>query len=176
MSAPKITKEERLNLDKLIREMDSVDNTDYIRNARQSGKIATDIHIVEKLKKDTLQWRFDEPERFVELCKQSASFLFTNYTDLFHKLVQDELNIQIMNQFLIHLSLIENGELSQHEGSVLIGRLLKDLYLDSAIRRGNKIDEKYETDKKPLETGKSISWQQYRDNKKKIIDKLSQLL
>jgi hypothetical protein len=155
-----ITKNEKLNLDKLIREMNTVDNTEYIRNAKQSGKIAHDVTIIEKLKSESIQWRFDDPERFIELCQGSCKFLFNNYTNIFNKLVRDEINIDIMKQFLIHLSLIENGELDQQEGSVLIGRLLKDLYLDTAIRRQN--NEKEEDDNQNILPEKIITWGEFK--------------
>jgi hypothetical protein len=158
-----ISETERLSLNKLIREMDSVDNTEYIRNAKQSGKIAHDINTMEAIKKQCA-WRYDEPERFVELCKGSCKYLFNNYTDIFNKLIKDEINLSIMGQFLLQLSLIENGDISQHEGSVIVGRLLKDLYLDSAIRRGNNLDKEHETPEN--NTGIAISWKEFKDSKK----------
>ena len=167
-----VTSEERLNLDKLMREMDSVDNTEYIRKAKQSGKIAHDINIMEKLKRDSMHWRFDEPEKFAELCQGSCKYLFNNYTNIFNKLVKDEINMDIMKQFLLHLSLIENGELDQHEGSVLIGRLLRDLFLTSAANRANKLDEEHDTGKPVLEEGKPISWTEFKTRKAAILRNL----
>jgi len=142
-----MTADERLNLNKLIREMDTVDNTEYIRKARQSGKIAKDIAVMERLKIECAAWRLDDAPRFIELCQSSCRFLFDNYTDIFGKLVKDEIDMNIMKQFLVYLSLIEEGQVDQHEGSVMVGKLLRDIYLDSAIRRGENLDKEHERQK-----------------------------
>jgi hypothetical protein len=52
--------------------------------------------------------------------------------------------------------------MDQHEGSVIIGKILKEMYVDSALRQGNKIDKKYADDKKPSYDGEKISWKQYK--------------
>jgi hypothetical protein len=166
-AAASITDNERLNLNKLIREMNTVDNTDYIRKAKQSGKIAKDVLVIEKLKRETQEWRLDDTERFIELCKNSCTFLYNNYTDIFNKLVKDELNLDIMKQFLWNLAMIENGELTQQEGSVIIGRLLKDLYLDSAVRRADRLDGA-RAPPPELEV-KPITWREYKTRRADIV-------
>ena len=40
------------------------------------------------------------------------------------------------------LQAIEEGEIDQHEGSYEVGKLLKELYIDSALRRETKRDKK----------------------------------
>jgi len=165
-----MTSEERLNLNKLIREMDSVDNTDYIRKARQSGKIAKDIGVMERLKVECAAWRHGDAPRFAELCQSSCRFLFDNYTDIFSKLVKDEIDMRIMKQFLVYLSLIEEGQVDQHEGSVMVGKLLRDIYLDSAIRRGENLDKEREQEgeeKAPaLIEGREITWAEYKTTRR----------
>ena len=170
-----MTADERLNLNKLIREMDTVDNTEYIRKARQSGKIAKDIAVMERLKSECAAWRLDDATRFVELCQSSCRFLFDNYTDIFGKLVKDEIDMDIMKQFLVYLSLIEEGQVDQHEGSVMVGKLLRDIYLDSAIRRGDNLDKENEAKKKEGVSGgdddgekgapvepRNVTWTEYK--------------
>ena len=34
-------------------------------------------------------------------------------------------------------------KVDQHEGSVLVGKLLKELYVDSALRRSENLDKEY---------------------------------
>ena len=46
----------------------------------------------------------------------------------------------IFNKFLDVLKRIEDGELDQHEGSFMVGTLLKELYIDSAIKKSEKLD------------------------------------
>ena len=77
------------------------------------------------------------------------------------------------------LSEIEDGNLDQHEGSVKVGRLLKELYIDSAMRQGEKMDkreERKEANRKNKEKNdpnrrriKNIS---YKDFKIEMLNKM----
>ena len=58
---------------------------------------------------------------------------------------------------------IEEGLLDQHEGSVKVGELLKKLYVDSALRKGEKIDKSNPTEVKVFKESKDISWKQYKN-------------
>jgi hypothetical protein len=88
--------------------------------------------------------------------------LFDNYTDIFNKVVRDELDLVIMTKLLHVLKQIEDGEVDQHEGSVIFGKILKELYVDSAIKRGENLDKQYESEKEPQIEGKNISWKEYK--------------
>ena len=56
-----------------------------------------------------------------------------DYTDIYNKIRKDELDLSILNRFLNVLRNIEDGELDQHEGAFVVGTLLKELYVDSAL-------------------------------------------
>jgi hypothetical protein len=92
-----------------------------------------------------------------------------NYTDIFRKVIRDEINYEIMSKLLYVLKAIEDEKVDQHEGSVLVGKVLKELYLDSAVRHGQNLDKKYEaeaealvsTESKPL-SEKVISWKEFK--------------
>jgi hypothetical protein len=65
------------------------------------------------------------------------------------------------------LHAIEEGALDQHEGSFEVGKLLKEIYIDSALRKAEKLNGDASTDAgtekaRPVE---NISW---RDFKKKL--------
>ena len=61
---------------------------------------------------------------------------------------------------------IEDGQVDQHEGSVLVGELLKELYVDSALRRADNLDKQNESEEKQtLYDGKQISWKEYKLSK-----------
>ena len=86
--------------------------------------------------------------------------------DIFNKIRKDEIDIGILNQFLDVLRKIEDGELDQHEGSFLVGTLLKTLYVDSAIRKGEKLDEQNNEEKEPPKKPEvNISWKQFKNMK-----------
>ena len=59
---------------------------------------------------------------------------------------------------------IEVSELDQHSGAYEVGNLLKKLYIDSALRKAEKIDKK--TGKKitrPVIKPKKITYAQYKN-------------
>jgi hypothetical protein len=39
------------------------------------------------------------------------------------------------------LEMIEDGKVDQSEGSVIVGKFLKELYVDSALRRADNLDK-----------------------------------
>ena len=92
-----------------------------------------------------------------------CNFLFTYYTDIYNKIRKDEIDLKILFQFLDVLSKIEEGKIDQHEGSFEVGTLLKKIYVDSALRKAEKLNA--ETDKvEPEYKGPQvdISWKQFK--------------
>jgi hypothetical protein len=154
--------EEKLNLKKLLDTSDCENNTENIRKVKHSIRIRDDIRTLELLKKNERALMATEPQDFLDLCQNKAVFLFTNYTDIFNKILKDELDLDIMSKVLQLLKLIEDGHVDQHEGSVLVGKLLKELYVDSALRRGDNLDKEYASEKVEPVVGKKISWKEYK--------------
>jgi hypothetical protein len=60
------------------------------------------------------------------------------------------------------LKQIENGKLDQHEGSHKVGKLLKTLYLDSAVRKADKLNHERESGEEARPEPKNISWSEYK--------------
>ena len=48
--------------------------------------------------------------------------------------MKDELNLNILGAFIRKLKEIEDGVTDQHEASVHIGQILKEMYVDSALK------------------------------------------
>lgn len=154
---------ERLNLNKLINESDCENNTDHIRKVKHSVLIRNDFRKMDNLKTTHKDMRILDNEKFQQICQRECSFLFTNYSDIFNRLIKDELDLTIMTKLLTILKLIEDGKVDQHEGSVLVGRLLKELYVDSAIKHGENLDKQYDSEAKPEKIdGMKISWKEYK--------------
>jgi len=76
--------------------------------------------------------------------------------------MKDEIDINILNKFISLLKQIEDGKLDQHEASFMVGSILKEMYVDSAIKRAEKLDEETEKNKKKILPNKEISWSQYK--------------
>jgi len=155
--------QEKLDLKKLITQQgDYEDNTNGIRELKHSTKIRDDIRVLERLKTSKSSLRASDLEAFLEECKTAAWFLYSNYTDIFNKVCKDEIDLTIMTRMLTVLKLIEDGKVDQQEGSVMVGKILKELYIDSAMKRGDKLDQEYATEKAEPVEGKKISWKEYK--------------
>lgn len=158
----KITPEESLNLKRLLKDSEAEDNTEYIRRVKHSEKIRDDIRKLDTLKK-TKQSLFDENrDEYTILAKETAPFLFQNYTDIFNKMVANELDLVIMTRLLSVLKMIEEKKVDQHEGSVLVGKVLKELYVDSALKRCDNLDKLHEKPKEDKPEPKTISWGEWK--------------
>lgn len=164
MANTHMTPDERLNLKKIMTNMDYVDNTEEIRKSKHSVPIRNDIRRLETLKTTHAQLRISDHEAFFNIAHQECSFLFNNYIDLFTRAMKDEIDIKIMSKILIVLKLIEDDAINQEEGSVMVGRLLKELYLDSAVRHADNLDNEREnvSIKVVSNEAKPISWKEFK--------------
>lgn len=161
---------ERLNLKKMLaNNTDYVDHTEDIRRVKHSGLLLDSLRDIEKLKRANQELRATDYKAFEELCQNTAPLMYKLYTDLFHKLVKDELNLVILVKLIRVLELIENEQIDQNEGSALVGKMLKEMYVDSAIRRGDNLDKEHngngDGSSAPVEKrepAKQISWRQWR--------------
>jgi len=148
----------RLKLQEMIKANNVSDQTESIRTLKHSGtlreNVKTMIFLKNKHKNDLAQ--------FNEEASRECYFLYSNYTDIYNKIKKDEIDLVILFQFLDVLDKIERGELDQHEGSFEVGTLLKKIYVDSALRKADKLnDTRPETQQN---AGSSITWKQFKMN------------
>ena len=139
MSSFKIDDETRLKFNELLKESDAADNTEKIRKLKHSSKIKEQVSIMLDIKKRYT--RLDKNTLY-KMIDTQCNWLFTHYFNLFNKLKKDELDIQILGQFVNALKAVEDGDMDQHEASVRVGQILKKLYIDSALKKDKKEEEK----------------------------------
>jgi hypothetical protein len=62
------------------------------------------------------------------------------------------------------LKKIEIGELDQHEAAFQVGTLLKKLYIDSALKKAEKLDAQNQlsVNEEPTKLALQINWKQYK--------------
>ena len=148
---------DRHQLRKMVEAHNVEDNTDKIRLNQHSGEIRRCIRCIT-----------DTKRKFPELTKQQleeeilkeASFLFMHYFDIYN-LVMKTPDCTVLDQLLEVLGKIESGECDQHEGSYLVGKFLKELYIDDVLRR---TAEREEDAPKRLPAA-DISWSQFKATK-----------
>ena len=153
---------QRLQLQNMIKANNVEDQTELIRKLRHSEILSREINQLLLLKRKFNDTNLESESFQIESIDQ-CNFLFTYYTDLFNKIKKNEIDLTILNKFLNVLQMIENGEVDQHEGSFMVGTLLKEIYVDSALRKAEKLNENEDADKPVLKGPQvNISWKQFR--------------
>jgi hypothetical protein len=149
---------QKLQLHDMIKVNNVEDQTELIRNLKHSQILRNEVNNMIMIK---AKYKGDDETIYNE-CINESNFLFTYYTDIFNKIRKDEIDINILNKFLDVLRQIEEGELDQHEGSFTVGTLLKELYIDSALKKAEKLDELSEKPPEPKRAEVNISWKQFK--------------
>ena len=146
----------RLKLQEMIKANNVSDQTETIRSLKHSSTLRENVNTMIMLKNK-------HKNNLIELNEEASRecyFLYSNYTDIYNKIKKDEIDLVILFQFLDVLEKIELGELDQHEGSFEVGTLLKKIYVDSALRKADKLnDARSETQQN---SGSSITWKQFK--------------
>ena len=153
---------QKLQLQGMIATNNVEDQTDLIRKLKHS--------IILKKETDTLLYlksKYKEDAEKLHLeAMHECSFLFTYYTEIYNKIRKDELNMNLFQQFLDVLREIEDGKLDQHEGSFKVGTILKEIYVDSALKRAEKT-EKDNLPKKEIKVS-NINWNTFKNTKLRL--------
>lgn len=157
-----LSNNDKLQLQEMIKTNDVEDKTDLIRATKHSKLIREQVKLLEQLKQQHYELYKNNFQDFDTLTVEKCSFLFQNYTDIYNKVLKNEVNLEILNKFLDALELIENGEVDQHEASVKVGTYLKELYVDSALRKTEKMDAENTNKDDEKKEIMEISWSEYK--------------
>lgn len=150
---------QRLHLQKMISANNVEDNTDLIRNLKHSHVLREDVNNLIMLK---CKYQDDAENLHLEgmtLC----TFLFTYYTDIYNKIRKDEIDLKILFRALDVLQNIEDGKLDMHNGAYEFGNLLKKIYVDSALKKAEKLNaENGEIEQVYKGPQVNVSWSQFK--------------
>lgn len=152
---------QRLQLQNMIKTNNVEDQTQLIRDLKHSIILKRELNNMIMIK---AMYR-DDPEKINLECMSECAFLFTYYTDIYNKIRKDEIDINILNEFIDVLKKIEDGELDQHTGSFKVGTILKELYVDSALKKADKLNEEHDKNNPVTKTQKepvNITWKQFK--------------
>ena len=150
---------QRLHLQKMISANNVEDNTGLIRQLKHSHVLRSDVNNLIMLK---VKYP-NEPDALHLEGMTECNFLFTYYTDIYNKIRKDEIDLKILFKAFDVLRDIEEGNLDQHEGAYSFGALLKQIYVDSALKKAEKLNS--ETGKKEQEFKGpriNVSWSQFK--------------
>ena len=155
---------DRIQLNKMISANNVEDCTQQIRDKKHSKLIHDDVTKMLELKKKYARLSKSNPDQFDTMLVSQCNFLFNHYTDIYNKVKKEEISLKILWELLDVLRRIETSELDQHSGAYEVGNLLKKLYIDSALKKAEKIDNK--TGKKvtrPVIKPKKITYTQFKN-------------
>lgn len=157
----KLNSNDRLQLQQMLKANDIEDKTELIRATRHSNIIRKEVTVLESLKKENKEMYIDNFEKFDILAIEKCQFLFNKYTDIYNKIIKNEIDLGLLNKFLDALALIEDGKLDQHEASVKVGNYLKEIYVDSALKKAEKNDAKEQNSN--ADKYENISWNDFKN-------------
>ncbi len=109
----------------------------------------------------------DDPDSVHLEGMSECNFLFTYYTDIYNKIRKDEIDLKILFNAIDVLRDIEDGKLDQHEGAFEFGSLLKKIYVDSALKKAEKLNANEPTESEYKGPQRNISWLEYKKLTKK---------
>jgi hypothetical protein len=155
---------DKLDLKKLIADSDYEDHTEDIRKLKHSSLMRKDITKMLQLKSKHLRLLRNDYDGFSKLCSSQCNFLFSRYTDIYNRLLKDELDLNILGSVIDVLGKIEDGKIDQMKGSVEVGELLKKMYIDSAIKTGDNLNKNNPTNDEEhiFQEAKTLSWKEYK--------------
>jgi len=155
---------QRLHLQNMITANNVEDNTDLIRELKHSLILKENVNNLIMLKAKYP----NDPDALNLEGMSECNFLFTYYTDIYNKIRKDEIDLKILYKAFDVLRDIEDGKLDQHTGAYEFGTLLKQIYVDSALKKADKLNS--ENDNKESEykgAQVEISWKQFKIIRKK---------
>ena len=153
---------DRLQLEKMIQANNVVDCTEDIRRKSHSGPIREDVRRMVALRKQYSRLKTTNPDQYDKILVSRCNFLFTHYTDIFNKVKKEEIKLETLWALLDVLGKIESGQLDQHSGAYEVGTLLKKMYVDAAITKANRLDEKHTSEPLRPKQNKNLTWKQYK--------------
>ena len=150
---------QRLQLQKMITANNVEDNTGLIRKLKHSHILRDDVNNLIMLKAKYI----NEPDMLHLEAMSECNFLFTYYTDIYNKIRKDEIDLKILFNALDVLRDIEDGKIDQHSGAYQFGLLLKKIYVDSALKKAEKLNSERDSEESEYKGPQvDISWRQFK--------------
>ena len=150
---------QRLHLHNMMTTNNVEDTTDLIRQLKHSHVLRDNVNRLLALKA-----KYPNNSEQVHLeAMMDCHFLFTYYTDIYNKIRKDEMNLSILFNAFDLLQDIEDEKIVQHEGAFAFGTLMKQIYVDSALKKADKLNA-ISDEQEPEYKGPQIdiSWSQFK--------------
>ena len=150
---------QRLHLNKMIAANNVEDTTQLIRQLKHSHILRENVTNLLLLKNKYP----NDPETVNMEGMVTCSFLCTYYTEIYNKIRKDEIDLDILFEAFDVLKEIEDGLIDQHDGAFKFGNLLKKIYIDSALKKADKINSELGDSTNEYKGPElNISWSDYK--------------
>ena len=126
---------DKRKLKEVVEKYNAVETTQTIRTLKHSSFIKEDVRKFLVLKRKYSRLSYKQLEK---IAQKQCEFLFKYYRNIFNRLMKGQLDLNILDKLIQVLKRIEDTELDQHEGSAIVGQLLKELYIDPIINTKKK--------------------------------------
>jgi hypothetical protein len=155
-----LSENDKCQLKQMIEKNNVVDKTEQIRELNHSANIRVSIEKLMSLKIQYADLLREDKPKFEEISVQECRFLFFNYMELYNIILKETMDPKILFRLLDVLGQIETGKLDQHEGSYMVGKYLKEIYIDSKLAESKRLDLLYPgtIQAEP----KNIQWKDYK--------------
>tara|TARA_Y100000816_G_C25808765_1_gene423407 strand:- start:104 stop:580 length:477 start_codon:yes stop_codon:yes gene_type:complete len=150
-----MNKEQEKVLKEMIKENNTEDNTSKIMKLKHSESIRRDVDVIQNIKRKSHSRDFSTLDK--QARNENCGFLFEHYPNIYNKLLKNEIQVDVLYQFLDELEKIEKGQQNQHEASYKIGLLLKQIYIDKNIDTSKEEDK----EKKPIKKN-NITYEEFK--------------
>jgi len=151
-----LSSNEQFQLRKILENSKVDDHTDAIRTNKHSAEIRRCIEHIVAMKGEFPGLYREDKKQFEDLVLKEAGFLFFNYMSIYNLVLKD-VDVAVLHRLLDMLKLIEDEKCDQHEASVLVGKLLKEMYVDTMLK-----DIQDRDDKEAPAEHLDISWAEYK--------------
>jgi hypothetical protein len=138
-----LSENDKCQLKQMIEKNNVVDKTEQIRELNHSAQIRDSIYKLMQLKIQYADLLHTDKPKFEEISVRECKFLFFNYMELYNIILKETMDSAILFRLLDVLGKIEKGELDQHEGSYMVGKYLKEIYIDSKLAESKRLDLLY---------------------------------
>lgn len=155
---------ETAQLHKFITENGVEDVTEQIRANMHSSLIRKDIKRLYELVDECKASGADIDDCN---CEGECMFLFSYYTDIFNRVKKDKLDRDILSKFIDVLEEIEQGSENQHSAAHKVGKYLKELYIDSALREANQRKRNEDDQPAPQRAIKALTYTQFKKKRRR---------
>lgn len=135
-----ISPHEEFQLRKMLETNSAEDNTEAIRRNKHSKEIRECIQHIIAMKEAHPELLKTDKKAFEALILPNVGFLFFNFMPIYNIMLKD-VDTTVLTNMLDTLQQIEDGVCDQHTASVVVGKLLKQLYVDTMLAEIKERDD-----------------------------------